>query len=317
MARTGTADRPPEYQALQRERPLKWAPSNLSFSLMQLLHPAYPFACPLKMAYSRILRLPLQRTPAMAVGSALDEAANGYFTMIRDGHDRMEAGEKAWALGEAHLEEEREKAPELFTNERGSTFAEYETLLKDAWAAFLNNEGGADALLVQDEHIFTLRVPSGDIVKVRGYSDRIDRDGTIVDLKYSGSPRWSKEGVWNDEYLSEKRDQLLTYFLARQATERRTGTALFPPVTGRARLVVIYHKLGNKKAEHRAIDMQLDMEQARPVLERFAQTWGLIEEQRFAPRPGRPCGFCSYVTECREDHRLRGTAFWDLVEVPF
>lgn len=310
MPRTGTADRPPQYA----EAPKRWMPKQLSFSLMQQVHPAYPYACPLKMAYSRILRLPWQRTPAMAVGSALDVAANAYFELRIEGADEMAAGAKAWELGEAHLEEERLSA-DLFRDDR--QYEAYIKLLEGAWAAFVNHEGGADALRVQDRHEFTLRMPDGAIVPIVGYSDRIDRDGTIVDLKFSGSTRWTAEGAWNEDYVSEKRDQLLTYFLARQAVERRTGTALFPPVTGRARLVVIYHKTENKKAQHRALDMALDMSQAQPLLERYAQTWQILTEQRFPARPGRPCGFCSFVTECREDHRQRGPSFWELVETPF
>src|SRR5437016_5367662 len=56
-------------------------PQHLSFSQLTMLHGHYRYACPRKWGYRYKLGLAEMRSPSLALGSAMDEAANCFFSM--------------------------------------------------------------------------------------------------------------------------------------------------------------------------------------------------------------------------------------------
>ena len=297
-------------------RDIKQGPLHLSFSQLTMLHPNYKYSCPRKWGYRYKLGLAEERSPALAVGTAMDDAANAFFSMRRDdGLEHLTAGAKAAEVGIASLQQE---PPEVWLGVKGDDpLLSYEALFMQAFAAFLNSEGRAEAALIQDKHSFSLQLKKR-VVEVLGYSDRIDADGTIVDHKYSGSPRWDSDGNWQQDYLEEKRDQLLVYWLARAAEERRREAPLQPPLNGTARLVVTYHRLGMQKAQVEVKQIKLNLDELRDsLLVRLAEAAEIIAEGRLPLRPGLACRFCSFLGACRDDQAARGTPFMEAVAVPF
>lgn len=293
-------------------------PEHISYSQLTMLDPKYKYACGRKWAYRYRLKLPEARTPALAVGSAIDEAINAFFLARLRGIEPMDAG----ALGiEAGTQRLRAEDPIVWETGEGypqDVAQQYEDILVAAFAAFAHSEGSAKVARVQDRHIFNLGLDDRHIMPVVGYSDRIDTDGTLVDHKFSGSPRWDKDGNWHEDWVGEKRDQLLIYWLARQAEERRTGQPLDPPLNGRGRLVVIYHRLGLLRPQVHAKEMALNFEAGgAELLERLAHVAREVQADHYPARPGEACRFCPYLSRCREDEASRGTPFFDLIEVPF
>jgi PD-(D/E)XK nuclease superfamily len=296
-------------------------PNALSYTQLAMLHPSYRYACGRKYGYRYRLGLPDERSPALAVGSAFDVAANTFFAARMQGREPLEAG--AMAL-EAGTERFRDEDDSVFTDARGGdTRQRYEDILVSAFAAFIHHEGGADVAVVQDKHLFNLKLDEQHAMPVVGYSDRIDADGTLVDHKFSGSARWAKEEedqplVWHEEWVQERRDQLLIYWLARAAEERRTGQPLSPPLNGKGRLVVTYHKVGLLKPQVRVCELDLSLEDGgQALLLRLGQAARAAQEGRYPARPGPACGFCSYVGRCRADEEARGRPFFELIEIPF
>jgi hypothetical protein len=290
------------------------APEHLSYSQLAMIHPRYPYACARKWGYRYRIKLPDERSPALAVGSAFDEAANAYYRLRAENVDALTATAKAGDIGLAHLEQERADNAELFT---ADTYPEYEAVLTAGFAAFLAEEGAREVASVQDRHTFTVTVAPDFVLPIVGYSDRVDVDGTLVDHKFSGSPRWDKEGTWHADWIAEKRDQLLLYWLARNAVEKRTGEPLTPPLTGRGRLVVVYHKVGLVKPQVRSHDLQLSLDDGgHELLVRMVEAAAIIKADRLPARPGPACRYCSYLAQCRDDEAARGMPFFDLIEGP-
>jgi hypothetical protein len=297
-------------------------PEHLSYSQLTMLHPLYRYACARKWGYKYRLGLPDERSPALAVGSAGDEAANAFFRARLAGSDPLAAGAAGLEAGVARLHEED---PSVWTTGDGydqDIAQRYEDVLVAALAAFFHVEGKAEVAVVQDRHRFTLRLDERHLMPVVGYSDRIDQDGTLVDHKFSGSPRWKAEEEgkplqWHEEWVAERRDQLLTYWLARNAEEKRTGQALTPPLNGKGRLVVTYHKPGLLRPQVHVCELELSLDGAQELLARLGDAGRIAQEGRYPARPGPACGFCAYRTRCRSDEDANGRPFFELIEIPF
>lgn len=306
MTRISTAEAPQEVHI---------DPGHLSFSQLSMLHPHYRYSCARKWGYRYKLGLSESRSPALAMGSAMDDAINCYFLLRQEGVEPLEAGAKAADIGFASLQSE---GPEVWAEVRGENPLQmYEAIFMSCFSAFLVSEGKAKVAAVQDKHSFSIALADGRLLNVLGYSDRIDEDGCIVDHKFSGSPRWDSEGNWHQEYLEEKRDQLLIYWLARAAEEKRRGAALWPPLSGKGRLVVTYHKLGLLKPQVQSKEVELEEGRARELIYRLAEAAETVQEGRLPLRPGLACRFCSFLAACREDQKERGTPFMQAIAVPF
>jgi PD-(D/E)XK nuclease superfamily len=303
VARVTTAPEPLEM------RPAK---PHISFSTHAMYHPDFEYSCGRKTGYKTRLALPETGSMAMIMGSALDEAANRYFELRIVGTEGLEAAAKGAEAGISTLQAEDRSRPELFDHPVDA----YENLFMSGWASFLLEEGTSEAALVQTEHQFMMRI--GDRLQpVIGYSDRVDRDGTLVDHKWSGSPRWTQDGTWHERYVGEKSQQLLLYWLARLAEEKRLGQPLDPPLSGKARLVVVHHRIGLVKPQVRVRELELDLEIGHELLMKLAETSEGIHAGRYPARPGVACRFCSFLGRCRDDERERGTPFDTLIGIPF
>lgn len=334
---------------------LKDPPWRRSFSQLMLLHPYYRDACPAKYAYRYRTDLPEKRSWQLVLGSALDDAADRYFQLRIIGRSKEEATKAGHEAVGKRVEQDFHENPELAAEELkdfpGRDPVElYQSLGHQAFDVFLTSEGDKAAAVCQDRHEF--KIDLGDRkVTIVGYSDRIDQDGTLVDHKLSGSPRWTEiddpdwtppedapERVWNERtkrwnkakkpeapkllqweqrYLSEKSDQLLCYALSRWAEEKRRGEALDPPLNGKARLVVVYAKRSLKVPQVHSVEIDLDFDRGQELLYRFGQAERIVQAGRFPLRPGKACDFCSFVERCRADQDERGTGFIDRIDIPF
>src|SRR6266704_1057719 len=294
---------------------LRPAPTRISHSQVSSLHPAYRYSCPRKWGYRTLLGQPEQRSFALAAGSAFDEGANCYFTMLRDGTGHEEATSQALLIASAHLEQEVIDSPTLFEAE-GSADA-YQALIASAFVVFAEDQKGAQPALVQDQHDFVVTVGEEEI-PVMGYSDRVEADGTVIDHKFSGSARWTKDGVWDEAWVSERRGQLVTYYAGRLAKLRRWiaggGTAETwpePNVIQQGRLVVTYAKVGLLHPQVRSLDLTGDQEDVQRVVDTIAESW-LARKGPLPMRPGEACRWCDFVLRCRGDQARAGTPFLSL-----
>jgi PD-(D/E)XK nuclease superfamily len=285
-------------------------PEHLSYSQLTMLDPAHKFACPRKWGYKYVIGLPEEPSPALLVGRGFDDAINRYFTARLEGSDPLSAAKNASAHGLRLL------AESMRENNLPHLIDKYTPVLEQAIETFFQLEGNAAVVSVQDRHAFTVRITDKYEMPIVGYSDRLDADGTIVDHKFSGSPRWDKDGNWNEEWVSARKDQLLIYWLARAAREAQ-GEKLDPPLSGVGRLVVLYHKPGNKTAQLRFTEVSLSLEEAKGLLRRIGDAALVVRDGQLPARPGPACSLCSFVTTCRSDERERGKRFLEMVAQPF
>lgn len=209
------------------------------------------------------------------------------------------------------------------------------------------------AASVQEHHTFDLSL--GDVtVPVNGYSDMVGVTGDVWDLKISGSTRWTlmddpnwenprpdwhpgmKEvnpatgrqrkvpepkpdqiEVWDETYLAEKSDQLMSYWLARNDVQERRGRPIDPPLTGRLHLVVVYANATLVTPQLHETEITVDLDRAHEVLVRYGQAVRIVQARRFPLRPGRHCAWCSFLERCRDDQAHRGMPFMDSIDIPF
>lgn len=345
MARVTTVA-PPSISELR-----SW-PQRMSYTQLSNLHPAYRYSCARRAAYRYITHLPEERSWALALGSAVDAAANLYWSFRITGVSIEEAVAEAHMAAAAELQHEVDTFPELTADRDADVLQHYDQLAHGCLDLLFDRMAPLTGASVQKRQEFELSL--GDVmVPVTGYSDLITTDGAVWDLKVSGSTRWSMvadpdwhddsgwhEGlreknpetgrmrkvpqpkapelqIWEPEYLAEKRDQLLTYWLARNDEAERTGKPLDPPLSGRLHLVVLYASLNLVKPQLHETEIAVAWEDARPLLVRYGQAIRMVQTAQFPLRPGRHCAWCSFLERCREDQAARGTAFKAAIAVPF
>jgi PD-(D/E)XK nuclease superfamily len=159
---------------------------------------------------------------------------------------------------------------------------------------------------LQTKHTYTVRQHDGRILRVVGWSDRVDSDGATVDHKWTGSRPWNEEGEWDQGWALDKRDQLCMYWLARRAEERR-GVAQFAPVAPRGRLEVLYMRVGQGEPQLNTLEFEFGPEDEHRVLEMVREADAILQAGRLPARPGDPCGFCSYRSLCRRHEERAAT----------
>ena len=327
-------------------------PRHMSYSQLSNLHPSYRYSCARRAAYRYIAHLPEERNWSLALGTAVDAGANLYWSFRISGVDVKEAEDDGWKAADAEITHEVQTYPELTADRDPEIVDKYRSLahfcLAELWERMRPLTGAA----VQKHQTFDLSL--GDVtVGVAGYSDLVTADGDVWDLKVSGSPRWTMvpdpdwvdtlawhEGMrernpetgrmrkvpqpkapeleqWDAEYLAEKKDQLLSYFLARNDEAERKGLRIDPPLSGRLHLVVIYANLNLKHPQLHETVIDVDWADAQPLLIRYGQAVRMVQARRFPLRPGRHCAWCSFLDRCREDQAARGLSFADSIDVPF
>lgn len=282
---------------------------RLSWSQIHQLVPEYELACPRQYAYQRVARLPITTNASMAAGSAFDEGLNVLLRARIEGRPEGEALELAWRAAAANLEQRLARLPEPPDQERAAAYA---AMIEVAIADFAKERADLVPAAVQVEHSYTVRMRDRRLVTVVGWSDRIDRDGTIVDHKFSGMPRWRNGGgEWDQAWVRERRDQLCLYWLARRAEARR-GLPQPAPVVARARLEVMYQKLGLASPQLRSLELEFGEEDEQRALAALRVAYETIAARRFPARPGPACRWCSFRERCTSDEERRGTAFAEL-----
>jgi len=184
-------------------------PIRLSWTRLALLVGDYPSACPRRYAYRYVAGLPAPSGASLVAGTAFDRGLRALFEARRRGE-----GEEAALAAARQVAEGALAAGWPQTGESAERLAETLALVQEAVAYFAARRPGLVPAALQSEHRFTLREPGGEVVTVVGWSDRIDPDGTLVEHKWSGSPRWRNgpEGQeWEEGWAASARDQLALY----------------------------------------------------------------------------------------------------------
>jgi hypothetical protein len=283
---------------------------RLSWSQIHQLAPDYELACPRQWAYQRVLRLPTTGSVAMYAGGAVDAGLTALLAarMKRRKEDR--AIDLAKRAGRDRLDESLAALQEPLHEEQAAAYGQ---LVETAIEHFARERGRLVPAAVQTEHAYTVRQRDGALVTVVGWSDRIDKDGVVVDHKFSGVPRWKNGGdEWDEAWVRERRDQLCLYWLARRA-ERKRGEGRRTPVVPRARLEVIYAKVGLRTPQLRALELEFGPEDEERALEAVRTAYETVRDGRLPARPGPACRWCSFRDRCVDDEKRRGLAFVDLV----
>lgn len=274
-----------------------------------MLDPSYKFACGRKWGYSRILQLREPPNARLIAGRAYDEGINALLGARMAGLSAAEALNTAWTLAAVVFDQGIEGLPEPLEEDQAYS---YTTMVEAAITCFHREMPGLVPAALQTDHSYTVRTADGGSVSVRGRSDYLEADGTIVDNKLSGLARWNREGEWDEAWVAEHRDQLIFYWLARKAEERR-GVAQPAPVVPRARFDVLHAQIGLKEPKLRSLVLEFDIEDERRALAAVRNASAIIRDGRLAARPGPACDFCGFRDRCREDEMARGAAFSDLV----
>lgn len=294
-------------------------PAHLSYSQLSQLNTQSKYACARKWAYTYRMGLPFISSGALICGSAFDEAANVFFLK------RMAGGEFAEALIQAQTTA-KEKLLELSSTAifrepmEQSKVNGYLNALKIGVETFCRLYSQTFVGAIQTRHEFTVRNTDGYRRTVIGYSDRIDADGTIVDHKWSGSARWNKDGEWDMDWVREKKDQLVVYWLSRIAEFTRCikdgQPWMGPPVEPRGKLVVIHMRSGGKTATLKEFAMEFDVTDRDRVLQVIGDADLRARSGIYPARPGDACGFCSAVEQCRIDSERSDPVFTELTGIP-
>jgi hypothetical protein len=291
-------------------------PAHLSWSqVAKLATGISEYGCPAQWGYSYRLGLPFVSSPAIATGTAIDAGLNAFFAARMAGKDLAEATSLADDACSAGWRKAVDTGnfDEPLSPEKD---AAYLLTARNGLAVAITAHQDVIPAALQTRHTYTVRSLDGTRIReVIGFSDRIDQDGTIVDHKASGSVRWDGDGVWHEDWIRERRGQLATYYVSRLAEQAR-GEALVAPVIPRGRLTVIYCSLRLKTPQVRSLDIDLTDEDVERVLAAVREADVLAAGEHLPVRPGKSCGFCSFVARCRDDQAARCLPFTALTGVP-
>lgn len=279
-----------EMCAIASPQKLAVRPDHISFSQLTQLSSAYRLACPRKWAYAKLFDFPdIGAGRSMMVGKALDAGVQSYWRARIVGL----SAENAELLAE---QSRREALAEMAPKDAMATAAE--RLSSECLTLFIKEHRDSEPpASVQEEHVFTVRGTDNEIVSVLGYSDYILTDGRIVDLKFSGSPRWDSAGFWQEVWLTEKRMQLTMYAMARHAV--LTPSETFQPAKGR--LTVLTHAVNRKAPQIRSIDLSILPWDVEAIVTQIREADAIARSGFHPPRPGIACQWCSYTERCRLD----------------
>ena len=272
-------------------------PDHLSFGQVSKLSSLYSLSCPRQWAYNKLMQLPARKSKALWYGQALDAGATAYQEARVKGKPLdycrrigMTATQTALQQSELPADPPRRFVVDAF-------------LILAEWLA-----QNSDPVAVQTEHEFTVWGSDGQIIKVIGRSDWIERSGVVVDLKWSGSARWTGEGEdikWNEDWLHSPRDQVCFYHMARLAETRRAH--IEAPI-GNGRVVVVCASAQRKQAIVRAHDFTITEADMDRCIGAIIEADDIAGADRHPARPGDACRFCAYVDRCQADSaRLAAT----------
>ncbi len=276
-------------------RGLLEVPNHLSFSQLTKLSPRYKSACPRAWAYNKLIGLPGGVGNGMILGSALDSAVSSFFGRRMIGDNPAVASvaarhEIADAIMDT-LQWQDVKAPR----------EDYVTMVESAFAAFVDKYVAHVPASIQRDHVYEVATPPFGNTRMVGYSDWIDADGTINDLKWSGAPKWNADGEWYPEYVAQVRDQICTYYMGRVYAERKGVLDATSPVVPRGRVVVVTSKINQKTPVIKTLDFEFDDALVAEIANAVREAVAVAHAPYHAALPGNACSWCPYLDRCRDD----------------
>jgi PD-(D/E)XK nuclease superfamily len=266
-------------------------PDHLSFSQIKKLSKRYARHCARAWAYDKLAGLEWRPGTSMICGRCVDDAIRVMFTTRMRGGTEAQVLAATTAAIEASIEEADWPAS---ANREG-----YTRVINEAVMALYEELIDVIPDSVQEEHKFRLKDnASDDIIEVIGYSDWILGDGTIVDLKFSGSNHWNNDNEWDMAWLADKRDQLTLYWMARMADARRLS---LPEPAPEGRVTVASHSLKRKTPVVRSCDFHFDAIDQVEMIAAIREAYAAQRAQCHPPSPGEGCALCSYQERCVAD----------------
>jgi hypothetical protein len=270
-------------------------PNHLSFSQLTKLSTRYKNACPRAWAYNKLIGLPGGIGNGMILGRALDTAVTSFFQrrMLGDNPATAAAGSMGeiadTIIGNAQWTEV--KAPQQ----------QYAEMMLTAFTAFVDKFVAVIPASVQHDHVYEVATPPYGNTRMVGYSDWIDEDGTIVDLKWSGAPKWNADGEWYPEYVAQVRDQICTYYMGRLYAVRAGVHDATAPLVPRGRVVVVTGKINQKSPVIRSLDFEFDDALIKEIANAVREAVEIARSPYHPAMPGSQCSFCPYAERCRDD----------------
>lgn len=271
---------------------------RLSHSQITTLHPDNQWSCPRQWSYSTLMKLPRHPSAAICVGRMLDEAATRFWIEVGEEHDfttSVMAAESA-----AHYEGSQCEWPtgEDIGAKKQSAIDAVEELCR-----FLNMRCEPPlAFGMQLTHEFTVRASDGELVTISGRSDWIESvvgRVAVVDLKTTGTRRWDKNDVPDEDWLRRCHEQVTVYRLGLAATGLPDGTAV--PIDGPGVVIAACVSTRRKEPVFARFDFDVTQADADRVLARIVESDELARQATHPARPGDACSFCPFVERCRSD----------------
>jgi hypothetical protein len=269
-------------------------PDHLSFSQLRALSTRYARSCPRKWAYERILNIetPDRPGPALLCGKIVDEAVTALLQARMMGWSENTQGMMMTKSVEDNLELWAPSFPQ------GKAEA-YARIIMEGAAALRTFLVDVAPVTVQEEHVWHLRGADKREITMVGYSDWVESDGTIVDLKWRGSPPWNRLGEWDQSYLSAIYDQLSVYYVGRMAAAKKVELSAVPPARGR--VVVLSHALNRITPVVRQYDFEITPAMVRDVMDVVREADAAQHAETHPARPGPQCERCDFLERCRTD----------------
>jgi hypothetical protein len=282
-------------------------PRHLSFSQITKLSSRYERSCPRQWAYNKRFGIPGGFGNGMILGRALDEAVQSFF-------GRRQFADNAEVAAAAALPVIAETIMSGEWTDQKRPREDYVEMMERAFAAFVDAYRDLRPASIQRDHVYEVAVPGGRRRMV-GYSDWIDADGTINDLKYSGSARWNADGEWYPEYVAQVRDQICTYYMGRVYAEHAGVLDATAPVIPHGRVVVVHAAINRKDPVVKSLDFEFTDELVSEIADAVREADAIASSDYQPPRPGPACQWCAYVARCQSDLAATVTSTTALAEL--
>jgi len=270
-------------------------PNHFSFSQVTRLSSRYKSACPRSWAYNRLVGLPGGMGNGMILGRALDSAVTSFFQR------RILGDNPAVAMAAAQPIIVEEITSNVQWVEQRHPRSDYVEMMNTAFAAFCEEYAAHIPASLQHDHVYEVATPPYGNTRMVGYSDWINQDGVINDLKWSGATKWDKDGTWYPDYLFQVRDQLCTYYMGRLFAERSGVLDASAPVVPRGRVIVVSGSINRKTPAIKSYEFEFDDELVAAVADATREAVAIAHGIAHPARPGDHCSFCPYLERCRKD----------------
>ena len=270
-------------------------PNHLSFSQLTKLSTRYKSACPRAWAYNKLIGLPGGMGNGMILGRALDSAVTSFFQR------RMLGDNPATAAAGAMSEIPDTIMQNAQWTEMKALREDYVNMMLTAFTAFVDQYVAVIPASVQHDHVYEVSTPPFGNTRMVGYSDWIDEQGVIHDLKWSGAPKWNADGEWYPDYVAQVRDQICTYYMGRLYAVRAGVLDATAPLVPRGRVVVVHGKINQKSTVIKSYDFEFSDELVKEIADAVREAVEIAHSPYHPALPGSHCSFCPYLERCRAD----------------